>query len=82
MAKSSPGEIVAQLPASPPQQPESFDAIIGDLDRIVMPGITTWQHPRFFGYFPSERSAVERAWAITSAAAWASSGSRGSRARR
>ena len=53
MAKSSPGEIVARLPASPPQQPESFDAIIGDLDRIVMPGITTWQHPRFFGYFPS-----------------------------
>ena len=53
MAKSSPGEIVAQLPASPPQQPESFDAIISDLDRIVLPGITTWQHPRFFGYFPS-----------------------------
>jgi aromatic-L-amino-acid decarboxylase len=53
MAKSSPGEIVAQLPASPPQQPEPFDAIIGDLDRIVMPGITTWQHPRFFGYFPT-----------------------------
>ena len=53
MAKSSPGEIVGRLPASPPQRPESFDAIIGDLDRIVMPGITTWQHPRFFGYFPS-----------------------------
>jgi aromatic-L-amino-acid decarboxylase len=53
MAKTAPGEIKAQLPASPPQQPESFDAIVGDLDRIVMPGITTWQHPRFFGYFPS-----------------------------
>ena len=53
MAESSPGEIVAQLPASPPQQPESFDAIISDLDRIVLPGITTWQHPRFFGYFPT-----------------------------
>ena len=53
MAKSSPGEIVAQLPAAPPQQAESFDAIIGDLDRIVLPGITTWQHPRFFGYFPT-----------------------------
>jgi aromatic-L-amino-acid/L-tryptophan decarboxylase len=53
MAKSAPGEIKAMLPASPPQQPESFDAILGDLDRIVLPGITTWQHPRFFGYFPS-----------------------------
>ena len=53
MAKSAPGEIKAMLPASPPGEPESFDAILADLDRIVLPGITTWQHPRFFGYFPS-----------------------------
>src|SRR5688500_16766842 len=53
MAASAPGEIKAMLPASPPSQPESFDAILGDLDRIVLPGITAWQHPRFFGYFPS-----------------------------
>jgi len=53
MAKTAPGEIKAMLPASPPQQAESFDAILHDLDRIVIPGITTWQHPRFFGYFPS-----------------------------
>ncbi|MBY0494487.1 MAG: aminotransferase class V-fold PLP-dependent enzyme [Cyanobacteria bacterium] len=53
MAKSAPGDIKAMLPASPPQQPESFDTILGDLDRVVLPGITTWQHPRFFGYFPS-----------------------------
>jgi len=53
MAKTAPGEIKAMLPASPPQQPESFDAILSDLDRIVVPGITTWQHPLFFGYFPS-----------------------------
>ena len=53
MAKTLPGEIKAQLPASPPLKPESFDAIVTDLDRIVLPGITTWQHPRFFGYFPS-----------------------------
>jgi aromatic-L-amino-acid decarboxylase len=53
MAKTAPGDIKAQLPASPPQHPESFDAIIGDLDRIVGPGMTNWQHPRFFGYFPS-----------------------------
>jgi aromatic-L-amino-acid/L-tryptophan decarboxylase len=53
MAQTAPGEIKAALPASPPQQPESFDAILADLDRIVMPGVTNWQHPRFFGYFPS-----------------------------
>lgn len=53
MAQTAPGEIKAKLPSAPPQQPEPFDAIAGDIDRIVLPGITTWQHPRFFGYFPS-----------------------------
>ncbi len=53
MAATAPGDIKAMLPKAPPQQPESFDTIIGDLDRVVAPGLTTWQHPRFFGYFPS-----------------------------
>ncbi|MFM8535485.1 MAG: pyridoxal phosphate-dependent decarboxylase family protein [Acidimicrobiia bacterium] len=53
MAKTEPGAIKAQLPATPPQQPEPFDAILKDLDTVVLPGITNWQHPRFFGYFPS-----------------------------
>jgi aromatic-L-amino-acid/L-tryptophan decarboxylase len=53
MAATAPGEIAAMLPAAPPQHPEPFDAILRDLDRIVLPGITHWQHPRFFGYFPS-----------------------------
>jgi aromatic-L-amino-acid/L-tryptophan decarboxylase len=53
MARTEPGEIKAALPAAPPTRPESFDAILQDFDRIVVPGITTWQHPRFFGYFPS-----------------------------
>ena len=53
MAKSAPGAIKAQLPSAPPQQPESFDAILKDLDAVVKPGITAWQHPRFFGYFPA-----------------------------
>jgi glutamate/tyrosine decarboxylase-like PLP-dependent enzyme len=56
MARTEPGEIRAMLPPSPPGKPEPFDAIMRDLDRIVMPGITTWQHPRFFGYFPSAGS--------------------------
>lgn len=53
MSELKPGDIRAQLPASPPDGPESFDAILADMDRIVAPGLMNWQHPRFFGYFPS-----------------------------
>ncbi|MSO53500.1 MAG: aspartate aminotransferase family protein, partial [Acidobacteria bacterium] len=53
MAQSAPGEIKAMLPPAPPKQGEPFAAIAADIDRVVMPGITHWQHPRFFGYFPS-----------------------------
>jgi glutamate/tyrosine decarboxylase-like PLP-dependent enzyme len=53
MSRSAPGEIKAALPAEPPASGESFDAILADFERIVMPGLTHWQHPNFFGYFPS-----------------------------
>ncbi len=53
MSVAAPGEIAAQLPASPPKEPEAFAEVIADLDRIVLPGLSLWQHPRFFGYFPS-----------------------------
>ncbi|HTS60413.1 MAG TPA: pyridoxal-dependent decarboxylase [Candidatus Acidoferrales bacterium] len=53
MSRSAPGEIRAALPADPPASPESFDAILADLERIVLPGLSHWQHPNFFGYFPS-----------------------------
>ncbi len=56
MAKTVPGEITSQLPAGPPVNPESFDSILADLDRIVVPGLSLWQHPRFFGYFPANSS--------------------------
>src|SRR6476659_7743034 len=52
MAQTAPGEIKARLPAAAPADPESFDDILRDLDRLVMPGLTLWQHPAFFGYFP------------------------------
>jgi len=51
-----PGEIIARLPHAPPEGPEPFEAILRDLDSIVLPGITHWQHPRFFGYFPTAAS--------------------------
>ena len=53
MARTAPGEIKAALPAEPPENPENFDDVLADLDRVVMPGLSHWQHPRFFGYFPS-----------------------------
>jgi aromatic-L-amino-acid/L-tryptophan decarboxylase len=53
MATTTPGEIKKQLPSSPPEAPESFDAIMGDLEKIIVPGLSHWQHPGFFGYFPS-----------------------------
>src|SRR5438046_7484753 len=53
MARAAPGEVKAALPAEPPQAAESFDAILDDLDRIIMPALSHWQHPKFFGYFPS-----------------------------
>ena len=52
MAQTPPGAIKAKLPAQPPDAPESFDAVMRDLDTIVMPGLSHWSHPKFFGYFP------------------------------
>ncbi|MBE7473388.1 MAG: aspartate aminotransferase family protein [Anaerolineae bacterium] len=53
LSRLKPGELRAQLPASPPAQAEQFEAILADLDHIIMPGLSHWQHPRFFGYFPA-----------------------------
>lgn len=53
MAQVAPGQIRALLPAAPPEAPEPMDAVLADLDRVVLPGITHWQSPRFFGYFPA-----------------------------
>ncbi|MEX0350732.1 MAG: aspartate aminotransferase family protein [Paracoccaceae bacterium] len=52
-AQTMPGEVAAQLPGAPPESGEAMDAIMADFERIVMPGITHWQHPRFFAYFPA-----------------------------
>ena len=53
-----PGEILSLLPAGPPDNPESPDSIFGDFERIIMPGITHWQHPGWFAYFPANNSPV------------------------
>jgi aromatic-L-amino-acid decarboxylase len=51
LAQVAPGDIRARLPASAPEEGEPFSAVLRDLDEIILPGITHWQHPRFFAYF-------------------------------
>ena len=53
LAQVEPGDVLAQLPAEPPEQGESFAAVLEDLERIILPGLTHWNHPRFFAYFPT-----------------------------
>src|SRR5947207_1950318 len=53
MSRAEPGEVAARLPVSPPQEAESFDGVLRDVEEILVPGLSHWQHPRFFGYFPS-----------------------------
>ncbi|MBN2204695.1 MAG: aspartate aminotransferase family protein [Thermoleophilia bacterium] len=53
MSRVEPGEVAAQLPAEPPQQGEGLGDIVADLERVVLPGITHWNHPGWFAYFPS-----------------------------
>lgn len=52
----APGDIFNRLPDSPPQEPESFASFMKDFEQIIMPGITHWQSPNFFAYFPANSS--------------------------
>src|SRR2546423_10637085 len=56
MSKVKPGEIREKLPAAAPLKGEPFDAILADLEKIVLPGLTHWQSPNFFGFFPANNS--------------------------
>ncbi|HEX5494753.1 MAG TPA: pyridoxal-dependent decarboxylase [Mycobacteriales bacterium] len=51
-----PGQVRDLLPAHPPERGEPFDALLADVDRVLLPGITHWQHPGFFAYFPANSS--------------------------
>jgi aromatic-L-amino-acid/L-tryptophan decarboxylase len=57
LSRVRPGEIRAALPSSAPEHGESFDAIFSDFERVIMPGITHWNHPGFFAYFAISGSA-------------------------
>jgi aromatic-L-amino-acid decarboxylase len=51
-----PGEIFVKIPDKPPLLPESFDSLMKDFNEIIMPGVTHWQNPNFFAYFPANTS--------------------------
>lgn len=52
-SRVEPGATRSQLPTTPPEHPESFEAVLHDVEQILVPGLSHWQHPRFFGYFPA-----------------------------
>ncbi|HEX8072567.1 MAG TPA: pyridoxal-dependent decarboxylase [Pyrinomonadaceae bacterium] len=57
LAQVEPGTLVRQLPAAPPEQGEPMGAILADVERLVVPALTHWQHPSFFAYFATSTSA-------------------------
>src|SRR6266404_3277091 len=56
LSQVQPGEIRAALPSQAPQQGEPFERILGDIEQLIVPGVTHWQSPNFFAYFPSNAS--------------------------
>ena len=56
MSQAKPGQIRASLPKGAPQKGESFETMLKDVDRLILPGITHWQSPNFFAFFPSNTS--------------------------
>ncbi len=56
LSRAAPGQVRAALPPEPPERGEPFDAVLRDLDAVVLPGVTHWQSPNFFAYFPANAS--------------------------
>ncbi len=56
LSQVTPGQIRSSLPQNPPAQGEGFSAILGDVERLILPGVTHWQSPNFFAYFPCNAS--------------------------
>ena len=55
-SSAAPGDVRAALAEHPPTAPEPWPALMDDLDRVIVPGLTHWQHPSFFAYFPANTS--------------------------
>src|SRR6516162_4817479 len=56
MSQVQPGQIRDSLPVGPPMEGQPFEAILGDMNKLITPGITHWQSPNFFAYFPTASS--------------------------
>src|SRR5262249_55342694 len=56
LSHAKPGQIRALLPKQAPQQGEAFESILGDVEKLILPGVTHWQSPNFFAFFPSNAS--------------------------
>jgi aromatic-L-amino-acid decarboxylase len=56
LSQAAPGQIRASLPADPPAHGEPFETMLRDIDQLILPGITNWQSPNFYAYFPSNSS--------------------------
>jgi aromatic-L-amino-acid decarboxylase len=56
LSRAKPGDVRAQLPAQAPEQGEPFDRILDDFERVIVPGLTHWNHPGFFAYFATSGS--------------------------
>ncbi len=68
VSRVQPGEIRASLPAEPPQKGEPFEAILADVEKLILPGITHWQSPNFFAFFPANNSGPSILGELVSAA--------------
>ncbi|HKF02380.1 MAG TPA: aminotransferase class V-fold PLP-dependent enzyme [Candidatus Sulfotelmatobacter sp.] len=55
-SRLKPGEVRASLPANPPTKGEEFEALLKDVEQLILPGVTHWQSPNFFAYFPCNAS--------------------------
>ena len=60
MSQVRPGDLKARLPLDAPQRGEDPAAILADVEKLILPGLSHWQHPGFFAYFPSNRSEERR----------------------
>jgi len=58
LSRVEPGQIRASLPANPPAEGEPFEAMLKDIEKLILPGITHWQSPNFFAYFPCNNSGA------------------------
>src|SRR6202008_3149037 len=56
LSQVKPGQIRASLPPTPPRKGEAFNTILGDIEKLILPGIHHWQSPNFFAYFPCNAS--------------------------